>query len=153
MPASHIAPGYPAVSSYLCMRDAATAIEFYKAAFGAVERMRMASPDGRVMHAEVMIGDGLVMLADEFLDWGLKGSQTIGGSPVIIHVYVPDVDAMTAQAEAAGATVIEPPKDQFYGDRSSRLRDPFGHLWSLVTHVEDVTPEEMQRRFETLFGG
>lgn len=141
---------YPVISPYLCIKDAAAAMEFYKKAFGATERARMAGPDGTVMHAEMKIGDGLFMLADEFPEMGFRSAQTLGGSPVTIHVYVKDVDALAAQAVSAGATLAKPVEDQFYGDRIAQLTDPFGHVWYFATHTEDVSPEEMGRRFEAM---
>jgi PhnB protein len=148
-----IPDGYPIMAPYLAIRDAAKAIEFYKKAFGATERMSMAGREGKVMHAEVDIEGGLVMLCDEFPEWGMLSPQHLGGSPVVLHVYVRDVDALFKQAEAAGCKVVMPPKDQFYGDRSGRLTDPFGHVWSFATHVEDVSPAEMDRRFKEMMSG
>ena len=145
-----IPDGYPILAPYLAIRDAAKAIEFYKKAFSATERMRLAGPDGKVMHAEIEIAGGFLMLCDEFPEWGMFSPQHLGGSPVVLHIYVPDVDALFKQAEAAGCTVSMPPKDQFYGDRSGRLTDPFGHIWSFATHVEDVNPAEMKRRFDEM---
>jgi len=145
-----IPDGYPIMSPYLAIRDAAKAIEFYKKAFGATERMRMAGPDGKVMHAEIEIAGGFLMLCDEFPDWGMLSPKHFGGTPVVLHVFVKDVDALFAQAEKAGCQVAMPPKDQFYGDRSGRLIDPFGHTWSFGTHIEDVSPDEMNRRFKEM---
>jgi PhnB protein len=143
-----IPDGYHTVTPYLIIKDAARAIDFYKKAFGATELMRMADPSGMVMHAEIQIGDSPIMLADEFPDMGFRGPQAYGGTPVSILLYVKDVDALAAQAVAAGAKVMRPVKDQFYGDRSGTFTDPFGHVWTLATHKEDVPPEEMNRRFE-----
>jgi PhnB protein len=148
-----IPDGYPIMAPYLAIRDAAKAIEFYKKAFGATERTRMAGPDGKVMHAEIEIAGGFLMLCDEFPEWGMLSPQHLGGSPIVLHIYVPDVDAFFKQAEAAGCKIVMPPKDQFYGDRSGRLTDPFGHVWSFATHVEDVSPAEMDRRFKEMFSG
>jgi PhnB protein len=148
--AQPIPAGYHTVTPYLFLSDAAQAIEFYKKAFGAVESMRMAGPDGRIGHAEIRIGESAVMLADEFPDMGVRSPQTIGGSPVCFLIYVPDVDARFQQAIAAGAKELRPVKDQFYGDRTGTLEDPFGHLWTIASHVEDVTPEEMRRRSEAM---
>ena len=148
-----IPDGYPIMAPYLAIRDAAKAIEFYKNAFGATERTCMAGPDGKVMHAEIEIAGGFFMLCDEFPDWRMLSPQHFGGTPVVLHVYVKDVDALFAQAEKAGCNVVIPPKDQFYGDRSGRLIDPFGHTWSFATHVEDVSPVEMDRRFKEMLGG
>ena len=145
-----IPDGYHTVTPYLIVNGAAKAIEFYAAAFGATELFRLPGPDGKLGHAEIKIGDSPVMLADEFPDMGAKGPQSYGGSPVSILVYVADVDAMTARAVAAGATIVRPLQDQFYGDRSSTLTDPFGHQWTLATHTEDVAPDEMQRRMDAM---
>ena len=144
---------YRGVTPYLCIKGAARALEFYQRAFGAKETMRRAQPDGRIGHAEIRIGDAVVMLADEFPEMGFQSPQTLGGSPVNLMVYVQDVDAFVKQAEAAGATVQRPPADQFYGDRMATLTDPFGHSWSFATHIEDVSEEEMQRRAEQKQGG
>ena len=141
-----IPAGYPVVAPYLIIDGAAAAIDFYKQIFGATERMRMDAPGGKVGHAELLIGGSLIMLADEFPGMGARCPQTIGGSPVMLHLYVEDVDAIVARAIAAGAKATHPVETQFYGDRSGGLVDPFGHLWHIATHVEDVSPEEMQRR-------
>jgi PhnB protein len=145
-----VPPGYHTVTPYLIVRNAAQAIEFYKKAFGAVELMRFPGPNGAVMHAEVKIGDSPVMLADEMPGEGYVGPQSLGGAAVSMMLYVEDVDARFAQAVAAGATVKRPVADQFYGDRLGTLVDPFGHVWSLSTHKEDVSMEEMQRRLATM---
>ncbi|HET8563976.1 MAG TPA: VOC family protein [Candidatus Binatia bacterium] len=137
---------YRGATPYLSVKEAARAIEFYKKAFGAREVMRMPQPDGKIGHAEVRIGDAPIMLADEFPEMNFRSPQSIGGTPVNIVVYVQDVDALVKQAEAAGAKVLKPPADQFYGDRMAWLEDPFGHSWSFATHIEDVSPEEMQKR-------
>src|SRR5262249_19741898 len=136
------------VTPYLIVKDAARAIDFYKKAFGATELMRFEGPGRKVGHAEVKIGDSVVMLADEFPEMGARGPESLGGSPVGILLYVEDVDARFNQAVAAGATVERPLKDQFYGDRSGTVTDPFGHKWTLATHKEDVSEEEMHRRHE-----
>ena len=141
-----IPDGYHVVTPYLSIRGAANAIEFYKKAFGATERMRMSQPDGRVGHAELQIGDSCVMLADEFPEMDFRGPHSVGGSPVHLHLYVEDVDAVVAQAVGAGAKVMRAVQDQFYGDRSGTLADPYGHVWNVSTHKEDVPPEELQRR-------
>jgi PhnB protein len=143
---STTAPGYHSVTPYLFIKDAANAIDYYKKVFGATERMRMPGPGGRVMHAEIQIGDSIVMLADEHPQVGAKSPQTIGGTACSLHVYVSDVDAVAAKAVDAGAQLVRPVKDQFYGDRSGSIIDPFGHMWSIATHVEDVSPEEMTKR-------
>lgn len=147
-----IPEGYPAVSPYLCVNDAAAAIEFYTKVFGATERMRMPAPEGRIGHAELQIGDSVVMLADEFPEMGARSPRTIGGSPVIVSVYVKDVDAVFDRAIAAGAKALRPVENQFYGDRAGQFEDPFGHKWSVGTHVEDVSPEEMARRAQAMAG-
>jgi PhnB protein len=143
---------YPRVSPYLAIDGAARALEFYKKAFGATERMRMDAPGGKIGHAEIEIEGGLIMLADAFPDMNFRSPQSLGGSPVTIHVYVKDVDSFCARAAEAGATITRPVADQFYGDRSCQLRDPYGHAWSFATHVEDVSPEELQRRAARLYG-
>lgn len=143
-----IPEGYHSVTPYLIVKGAAQALEFYKKALGAAEIMRMADPSGKVMHAELKIGDSIVMIADEFPEMGAKGPHTIGGSPVGICLYVPNVDQQFKQAIAAGAKEERPVKDQFYGDRSGTLRDPFGHQWTIATHTEDLTPEEIGKRAE-----
>ena len=140
--------GYHTATPYLVVKGAAAAIEFYKKAFGASEVMRMAAPDGSIMHAEIKIGDSIIMLGEENPQWGAISPQTLGGSPVGLCIYYPDVDARYATALAAGAKVERPLKDQFYGDRSGTVVDPFGHKWTLATHIEDVAPDEMDRRFQ-----
>jgi PhnB protein len=141
-----IPTGYHTVTPYLIVRNAAAALDFYKKAFGAVELMRFPGPGGKLMHAEMKIGDSPVMLADEMPEEGHVGPQTLGGAAVSLLLYVENVDARFAQAIAAGATVKRAVADQFYGDRTGTLADPFGHVWSLATHKEDVSMEEMQRR-------
>jgi PhnB protein len=148
MPVKSIPEGCQVLTPYLYIRDAAGALDFYKKAFGATERMRMADPGGRVMHAEILIGDSAIMLADEFPEIGVRSPKSYGGSPMCLHLYVEDVDAQVSRAVEAGATVVRPVEDKFYGDRTGMIEDPFGHLWSFATHVEDVTPEQMQERFE-----
>ena len=138
--------GYPTISPYLIVDGAATAIEFYGQVLGATERMRLPGPDGTVGHSELELGDSLLMVADEAHALGLRGPKAIGGTPVTISVYVEDVDGVVERAVQAGATVLRPVEDQFYGDRSGQFEDPFGHRWSVATHVEDVSPEEMGRR-------
>jgi PhnB protein len=142
--------GYHVVTPYLVVHDAAGAIEFYKKAFGASELMRFPGPGGKLMHAEIKIGDSPIMLADEMPEMDARGPQSYGGSPVGLAVYVPDVDAVVRKAEAAGAKVVRPVQDQFYGDRSGTLVDPYGHKWTIATHKEDVSSDEMQRRFADL---
>jgi PhnB protein len=146
-----IPEGYRSLTPYLTVAGAAAAIEFYVRAFGARERMRLPMPGGRVGHAELQIGDSLLMLADEFPDMEVLGPQSIGGTPVRMHLYVADVDAAFAQALAAGAEQVRKVENMFYGDRSGELRDPYGHLWHLASHVEDVAPEEMARRMQEMF--
>jgi PhnB protein len=143
-----IPDAYRGAVPYLSISGAAKAIEFYTRAFGATEQQRLADASGKVMHAEIKIGDALVMLADEFPEMGFRSPESLGGSPVLIHLYVENVDAAVDRAAAAGAIVVRPPKTEFYGDRSASLKDPFGHLWSFATHVEDVSQEEMRRRFD-----
>jgi PhnB protein len=138
--------GHHAVTPYLSIRGAANAIEFYKKAFGAREVMRMAQPDGRLGHAELQIGDSRIMLADEFPDMNFRSPHSIGGTPVHLHLYVEDVDALVTQAVAAGAKVLRPVQDQFYGDRSGSLADPHGHVWHVATHKEDLSMEEIEKR-------
>jgi len=141
-----IPDGYHTATPYLIVKGAAQALDFYKRAFGATEKMRMDGPGGKVMHAEIKIGDSPIMLADEFPQMNALSPQALGGSPVFLLLYVQDVDGMVAQATAAGAKIVKPVQDQFYGDRSGTLSDPFGHLWTIATHKEDVSPEEMQKR-------
>jgi len=141
---------YRAATPYLCIKDAARALDFYAKAFGARQVMRLDGPDGRVMHAEIEIGAAPVMLADECPQMQVRSPQSIGGSPVSVYVYVEDVDALAARAAAAGAEITHPVQDQFYGDRSVQLRDPFGHLWGFATHIEDVAEDEVRRRFEAM---
>ena len=145
-----IPEGFHTVTLYLCVKDAARAIEFYKKAFGATEVMRLAEPSGRIGHAEIRIGDSPVMLADEFPEMGLLSPESLGGSAVRINLFVEDSDALTSQAIAAGAKVQRPVADQFYGERSGTIMDPFGHIWLISTRIEDVSPEEMQRRYDDL---
>ena len=141
-----IPDGYHSITPYLSIKGAADAIDFYKRAFGATEVMRFPHPDGRVGHAEVKIGDSRVMLADEFPEMDFRSPHAFGGSPVHIHLYVEDVDAVVKQALAAGAKVHKPVQDQFYGDRSGSLADPYGHVWHVSTHKEDLSMEEMKKR-------
>jgi PhnB protein len=143
-----IPDGYHTVTPYLIVKDAAGAIDFYKKAFGAEEVMRFPGPDGKVAHAEVKIGDSRVMLGGECPVMNARSPQSIGGTPVGLCLYVKDVDASSKQAIAAGAKVVQPVQDQFYGDRSGTFEDPFGHKWTIATHKEDVPPEEMRKRME-----
>ena len=137
---------YPQLSPYICVDGAAKAIEFYVEVFGGVERMRMPGPDGTIGHAEVQVGRGVIMLADEFPDIDFRGPRSVGGTPVVLHLYVEDVDVVYQRAVKAGAKPLEAPEDQFYGDRSGRFEDPFGHRWNVSSHIEDISPEEMARR-------
>ena len=148
-----IPDGYEGVTPYLIVDKGVEAIEFYTKAFGAKERMRHAAPEGKIGHAELTIGRGLVMLADEYPQMGFRSAKTIGATPVSLHLYVEDVDAVAKRAEAAGAKVIRPLQDQFYGDRSCTLMDPYGHVWTFSTHIEDLTPEEIGARAAKLGGG
>lgn len=141
-----IPDGYHSVTPYLIVKGAADAIEFYRRAFGAVELFRMAKPDGKVGHAELRIGDSVIMLADEHPDMGYRSPSSLGGSSVSIMLYLEDVDAVFARALEAGARAQRGVADQFYGDRNGILEDPFGHVWTVATHVEDVPPEEIERR-------
>jgi PhnB protein len=145
-----IPQGYHSITPYLIVSDATRAIEFYKRAFGAAELFRLGAPGGKVGHAELKFGDSTVMLADEFPEMGARGPQTIGGSPVHLLLYVEDVDKVFATALAAGAVEARPVQDQFYGDRAGNLTDPFGHSWTIATHKEDVSAEEMARRSEQM---
>jgi PhnB protein len=149
-----IPEGYHTLTPHLVVNGANQAIEFYKAAFGAEEIIRMPGPDGKaIMHAELKIGDSRLFLAEEFPKMGGRGPHTMGGSPVTIHVYVEDADAVFDQAVAAGAQIRMPMEDAFWGDRYGQVIDPFGHQWSLATHKEDLTPEEMGRRAQAAFSG
>jgi PhnB protein len=145
-----IPDGYHTATVYMIVKGCAEALDFYKKAFGANVRMTMPGPGGRIMHAEFTLGDSTIMLADEVPERDALSPQTIGGTPFGICLYVPDVDAAFERAIAAGGKVIYPVKDQFYGDRSGSLIDPFGHKWTIATHIEDVSPEEMQRRSEAM---
>ena len=148
--AQAIPSGWEHPTPYLVVRDGAAAIEFYKRAFGATEEMRLTGPGDKIGHAALKFGPGYFMLADEFPEFGSVSPQTLGGSPVTIHLYVEDVDALVSRAVAAGAKVVRPVADQFYGDRSGRIEDPFGHVWIFSTHIEEVPTEEMRRRFEEM---
>jgi PhnB protein len=148
MATKSIPDGYHSVTPYLIVKGGADAINFYKRAFGAVELMRMASPDGRIGHAEIKIGDSVIMLADEHPEMGHRSPQSLGGAGVSLMVYVDKVDEVFKQAVASGAKELQPLKNQFYGDRSGTLQDPFGHQWTVATHIEDVAPDEMRRRAE-----
>lgn len=138
------------VFAYLCVSDAAAAIEFYKRAFGVKEKFRLAEPGGRIGHAELEFGAMTVLLCDEFPEWGIRSASAIGATPVTIHLHVDDADEMIAQAVLAGATLEREPKDEFYGERSGVIRDPFGHRWLIGHHIEAVDTAEMQRRYTEL---
>lgn len=143
-----IPEGYHAVTPYLVVGNGAAAIDFYKTAFGADEIFRMADPSGKVMHAEIRISDSRIMLADECPEMGAKAPTAFGGTPVSVYLYVDDVDSVAAQAIAAGAKEMRPVQDQFYGDRTGTFTDPFGHIWHIATHKEDVPMDELRRRAE-----
>jgi PhnB protein len=148
MPVKPIPDGYHTLTPFLTVRDAARAIEFYKQAFGAVERGVMKGPDGKVMHAELMIGDSIIMLSDEFPEYGAVSPLSIGGSGLGLHIYVDGVDAAFDRAVKAGAQVEMPVMDQFWGDRYGKLKDPFGHKWSIATHTKDLSAEEMKKSMD-----
>ncbi len=144
--------GYEGVTPYLICRNAGAAIEFYKKAFGAQELFRIGEP-GMVGHAELKIGNAIIMMADEHPEMGAVSPQSLGGTPVQLMIYVEDVDSFTEKAVAAGLEVIRPLADQFYGDRSGQFKDPFGHVWAFATHIEDVSPDEMNTRAAAMYGG
>ncbi len=147
---SYLPKDYNSVTPYLVVRGAAQAIDYYKKVFGATEIMRMPGPDGKIGHAEIKIGNSQIMLADEnpSMGAGYTSADTIGGSPVSLYVYLPNVDDVVKRATAEGAKLLKPVQDQFYGDRSGFIQDPFGHLWGIATHVEDVSPKDMQERMK-----
>jgi PhnB protein len=149
---SYIPQGYNSVTPYLVVRGAAQAIDYYKKVFGATESVRMDMPDGKVGHAELKIGNSHIMIADENpgMGQGYSSAATIGASPVSLYVYIPDVDRVVERAVAEGAKLLKPVQDQFYGDRSGFIQDPFGHLWGVATHVEDVAPQEMKERMKRM---
>ena len=150
MPAQPVPEGYHTATPYLIVHDATAALAFYESAFGATELLRLPAPDDKIMHAEIMIGDSVVMLADENVERGFTSPRTLGGTASSILLYVEDVDRQFQQAKDVGAQTLRDVEDQVYGDRSGTLLDPFGHLWTLATHVEDVPPEEIERRFEAM---
>jgi PhnB protein len=152
-PVQPIPDGYPRLSPYLCVDGADRAIQFYVDVLGATERMRMDGPDGRIGHAELNLGDSVIMLADEYPDMGFLSPTRIGGTAVTLHAYVEDVDAVFDKALAAGAKSLRAVENQFYGDRSGQFEDPFGHRWNVASHVEDVDAEEMARRAEQYSSG
>lgn len=149
---SYIPKDYNSVTPYLVVNGAARAIDYYKNVFGATEVMRMPGPDGRIGHAELQIGNSRVMLADEKsgMGQGHASAATVGGSPVSLYVYLPNVDQVVQRATAEGAKVLKPVEDQFYGDRTGFIQDPFGHLWGVATHIEDVSPKDMEERMKKL---
>jgi PhnB protein len=147
-----IPDNYPRVIPYLVVDNGSAAIDFYCSVLGAKERGRMGGPDGKIGHAELELGDSLIMLADEFPEMGALGPKTVGGSPVAITVYVEDVDAVFAKALASGGSELRAVEDQFYGDRAGTFLDPFGHKWSVHTHIEDIAPDEMERRAAAMAG-
>jgi len=148
-----IPEGYPRLTPYLIVDGASAAIDFYGSVLGASERMRLPMPNGRIGHAELELGDSLLMLADENPDMDIRGPASLGGTTVSMHLYVEDADAVFARALEAGAKALRPLEDRFYGDRSGQFEDPFGHRWDVSTHVEDVPPEEMSKRAEAAMAG
>ncbi|WP_373649510.1 VOC family protein [Schlesneria sp. DSM 10557] len=144
--------GRQTVSAYLVSRNALKALDYYRDVFGATEAYRLMMPDGRLGHAEFRIGNSTVMISDEFLEYGCKSPSTLGGSPITMHIYVDDVDAVFQKALDAGAKERTPVMDQFYGDRSGQIEDPFGHIWCIATHKQDISPEEMQRHIRESSG-
>jgi len=145
-------PGYHSVTPYMSLRDARSALDFYARAFGAELVLKLDMPDGKIAHAEIRIGDSILMLSEENPEWGSSSPQLLGGSPVHLMIYVQDADAAFARALAAGAEQVRPVENQFYGDRSGTLKDPFGYQWTLATHIEDVSTEEAQRRMAAMTG-
>ena len=152
MKTKYIPDGYHTATPYLIVNGGARAIEFYKQAFGAAEVLRMDAPGGKVGHAEIKIGDSHIMLADEHPEMDARSPQAIGGTPVGLMLYLQDCDSVVARAVSLGAKMVKPVQDQFYGDRSGTILDPFGHKWTIATHKEDVSPEEMQKRAAAMFG-
>jgi PhnB protein len=146
-----IPEGYTAITPYLTVDDGRGAIEFYKRAFGAAERGMMAAPDGRIAHAELQIGDAVIMLSDKFPQFATETPKEVGGTTVAIFLFVEDVDSVVQAAAAAGATIAMEPEDQFWGDRLGQVTDPFGHVWLIATRVEDLTPEEVEARSREVF--
>lgn len=151
-PVTPIPTDRPRLSAYLTVRDGAAAIAYYQHVFGAVEEDRFAEPNGKVGHADLRIGDATLMLSDEYPDYGARSPDTIGGSPVMLHLYVEDADAVVARAVEAGARLDAPVEDQFYGDRGGKITDPFGHRWWIATRKEEVPLEEQKRRASELYG-
>lgn len=151
MPVNPIPKGFEGATPYLCCKDAAKMLDFYKEAFGATELYRLPMPDGRVGHAEIKIGGAVLMLADEFPDWGSRSPLSVGGTSTTALIYVEDVDAFVEKAAKAGAKVLMPPQDMFYGDRTSKIEDPSGHYWMFSSRIEDLTPEQINERAKTAF--
>jgi len=151
METSHIYPGAYTLNAYITIKGCSDAIDFYKKAFGATERIRLLMPNGQIGHAEIDIEGSVLMMADENIEWGNKSPQTIGGNPMSFGLYVKDVDAAFQKAVDAGATVVMPVEDMFYGDRVGQVMDPFGYKWMIATHKEDVSYEEMQKRSDKMF--
>lgn len=152
MAVNYMPPGARTITPHLVIRGATKAMDFYKAAFGAEEHCRMPGPGGALMHAEMKIGDSVFYLCEEFPEYGAKSPDALNGSPVTIHLYVPNADAAWDRAVKAGATVEMPLENAFWGDRYGKLKDPFGHKWSIAQHIEDVTPEEMEKRMSKMCG-
>ena len=151
MKTSHIYPGAHTINCYLTIKNCNEAIEFYKKAFGAIEKLQLLMPDGRIAHAEIEIEGSLLMMSEENPDWGTHSPEGLGGSPITLSLYVKDVDKSYKRALEAGAKEVMPVKNEFYGDRTGQLLDPFGHKWHMATHIEDVPKEEMQRRMDKMF--
>lgn len=145
-----IPEGFHSITPHIIVKGVANAIEFYKKAFGAKERCRMSAPDGSIMHAEIQVGSSIIMMAEENEQWGCLAPK--GGSPVVLHLYAPDCDAAMKQAAAAGATIVMPAADMFWGDRYGKITDPFGHSWSIATHISDPTPEQMKQAMAQMCG-
>ena len=146
-----IPDGCEGAAPYLCVHDAAASIDFYKNAFGAIEVYRLTEPSGKIGHAEVRIGRAVIMLADEYPESGHRSPRSLGGTPVKIHLYVKDVDAVVSQAHEAGAKILRPAQDEFYGDRNGTVEDPFGHVWFIASRKENLSVEEIQNRFAAFF--
>ena len=151
METSHLYPGMPALSAYITIKNCSDAIAFYKKAFNAIEKSRLLMPNGKIGHAEIEIEGSALMMADENLDWGNKSPETIGGNPMTFSLYVKDVDMAFKKALDAGAVSVMPIEDMFYGDRVGHVMDPYGYKWMIATHKEDVSTEEMQKRFDKIF--
>lgn len=152
MKPNYLPAGYHHVTPYLIVADAARAIDFYRRAFGGIQVLRMDAPGGKVGHPEIQIGDSRIMLADEFPECEARSPQTIGGTPVSLMLYVEDVAVVVARAVSLGAKMLKPIQDQFYGDRTGTITDPFGHQWTIGTHTEDVSQDDLKKRMAALFG-